>query len=92
MLGSQGGGFVDLSKVMKLKSYLAVGTLNMLLASCALVAAKEARAKRSEEDDDLGSAEMEGSGTETTHEGKLQDVIIQISPPRFKLQEEPDSK
>ena len=73
---SRGGEFVQLSKViMTLKSYLAVGILNMLLASYAASAAQDLRGKRSEEDNqnDLGIDEVEGSGTDTesTNEGKL---------------------
>ena len=73
---SRGGEFVHLSKViMTLKSYLAVGILNMLLASYAASAVQDLRVKRSEEDNqnDLGIDEVEGSGTDTesTNEGKL---------------------
>lgn len=71
VLGRRGGEFINSSKVMTLKSYLAIGALNMLLTSYAAMAAQDVRGKRSEDDNDLGSAEMEGSGTDTesTHEG-----------------------
>ena len=53
--------------VMVLKLSLAVGVLNLLLASCVTAAAKDFRGKRSKQEQepptDVPGAEVEGSGT-----------------------------
>ena len=66
ILYGNGRVLVNSSKVMTLKSYLAIGMLHLLLASYEALAVKDLREKRSKEDnlDDQGGKEVEGSGAE----------------------------
>lgn len=74
ILYGNGRVLVNSSKVMTLKSYLAIGMLHLLLASYEALAVKDLRGKRSKEDnlDDQGGKEVEGSGAE--NEASHEDV------------------